>query len=355
MILIGQTISTISKESIRIIFHTATNVTSFVTSELSPRRGILKLHATEQGKKVSRNNIIASSHVKLIISFLTPPSDNSSLDGEIDDDDNNNSSSSEDSSNMVKSKATTTSKTTTKKKKAEPKTTGLSDDDGPTKKKTKVVEAKLYSIDVVKPYTQQEYAKDTDDIIDVVLVVDGVPNKKAEPEVTLESDGMKLKVLWKTPNVVLSVMQAKAQGIAKDSTHYQAYDNTMQQMYNHGIRPSNGYIISPPQYIPLKAKCVNVTKIERKVYEVGAYKHNGYTHTQFSSMYVVKLRVDKIRVGMAESVQDGGIVSFGFSQNSAGSGGYSGGRGGGGGGARSTRSMKKGFVDGSDDDGDDDN
>lgn len=315
MILIGQTISTISKESIRIIFHTATNVTSFVTSELSPRRGILKLHATEQGKKVSRNNIIASSHVKLIISFLTPPSDNSSSDGEIDDDDNNNSSSSEDSSNMVKSKATTTSKTTTKKKKVEPKTTGLSDDDGPTKKKMKVVEAKLYSIDVVKPYTQQEYAKDTDDIIDVVLVVDGVPNKKAEPEVTLESDGMKLKVLWKTPNVVLSVMQAKAQGIAKDSTHYQAYDNTMQQMYNHGIRPSNGYIISPPQYIPLKAKCVNVTKIERKVYEVGAYKHNGYTHTQFSSMYVVKLRVDKIRVGMAESVQDGGIVSFGFSQN----------------------------------------
>lgn len=324
MILIGQTISTISKESIRIIFHTATNVTSFVTSELSPRRGILKLHATEQGKKVSRNNIIASSHVKLIISFLTPPSDNSSSDGEIDDDDNNNSSSSEDSSNMVKSKATTTSKTTTKKKKVEPKTTGLSDDDGPTKKKMKVVEAKLYSIDVVKPYTQQEYAKDTDDIIDVVLVVDGVPNKKAEPEVTLESDGMKLKVLWKTPNVVLSVMQAKAQGIAKDSTHYQAYDNTMQQMYNHGIRPSNGYIISPPQYIPLKAKCVNVTKIERKVYEVGEYKHNGYTHTQFSSMYVVKLRVDKIRVGMAESVQDGGIVSFGFSQNSAGSGGYSG-------------------------------
>ena len=152
--MIGQTISTISKESIRIIFHTATNVTSFVTSELSPRRGILKLHATEQGKKVSRNNIIASSHVKLIISFLTPPSDNSSSDGEIDDDDNNNSSSSEDSSNMVKSKATTTSKTTTKKKKGEPKTTGLSDDDGPTKKnKTKVeVEAKLYGIDVVKPY-----------------------------------------------------------------------------------------------------------------------------------------------------------------------------------------------------------
>ena len=95
---------------------------------------------------------------------------------------------------MVKSKATTTSKTTTKKKKAKPKTTGLSDDDGPTKKKMKVVEAKLYSIDVVKPYTQQEYAKDTDDIIDVVLVVDGVPNKKAEPDVNLESDGMKLKV-----------------------------------------------------------------------------------------------------------------------------------------------------------------
>ena len=139
---------------------------------------------------------------------------------------------------MVKSTAKTTAKTTTKKKKGGLKTTGLSDDDGPTKKKkTKVeVEDKLYSIDVVKPYTQQEYAKDTDNIIDVVLVVDRVPDKKAEPEVTLESDGMKLKVLWKTPNVVLSVMQAKAQGIAKDSTHYQAYDNTMQQMYNHGIK-----------------------------------------------------------------------------------------------------------------------
>jgi hypothetical protein len=52
-------------------------------------------------------------------------------------------------------------------------------------KKTKVdIKATLYSIYVVKPFTQQEYAKDTDDIIDVVLVVDGVPNKKAEPEVT---------------------------------------------------------------------------------------------------------------------------------------------------------------------------
>ena len=46
-------------------------------------------------------------------------------------------------------------------------------------------------------------------------------------------------------------------------------------------------------------------------------------------MYVVKLRVeeDPRRYGR-ECVQDGGMVSFGFSQNSAGSGGYSGGEGG---------------------------
>ena len=87
---------------------------------------------------------------------------------------------------MVKSTATTTAKTTTKKKKkGELKTTRLSHKYGSTKKKTKVdIEATLYSIYVVKPFTQQEYAKDTDDIINVVLVVDGVPNKKAEPEVT---------------------------------------------------------------------------------------------------------------------------------------------------------------------------
>jgi len=86
---------------------------------------------------------------------------------------------------MVKSTATTTAKTTTKKKKCELKTTRLSHKYGSTKKKTKVdIEATLYSIYVVNPFTQQEYAKDTDDIIDVVLVVDGVPNKKAEPEVT---------------------------------------------------------------------------------------------------------------------------------------------------------------------------
>jgi hypothetical protein len=86
---------------------------------------------------------------------------------------------------MVKSTATTTAKTTTKKKKGELKTTRLSHKYGSTKKKTKVdIKATLYSIYVVKPFTQQEYAKDTDDIIDVVLVVDGVPNKKAEPEVT---------------------------------------------------------------------------------------------------------------------------------------------------------------------------
>jgi len=268
---------------------------------------------------------------------------NSSSDGESnDEEEDNNSSSSEDSSIMVKSTAKTTAKTTTKKK-GGPKTTGLSDDeDGPTKKKTKVeAKATLYSVNVVKPITQQEYAKGTDDIIDVVLVVDGVPNKKAEPEVTLESDGKRLKIEWKTHNIVLSVMQATAQGIKKDSTHYQAYDNTMQQMYNDGIRPSNGYIISAPQYVQLIAKCVNVIKIERKVYEVGEHKYNGNTHIQFSSMYVVKLRVDKIRVGIAEGVQDGGTVSFGFSQNSADGGGYSWGRGGGGGAAKVTKSKKK--------------
>ena len=86
---------------------------------------------------------------------------------------------------MVKSTATNTAKTNTKKKKGELKTTRLSDKYGSTKNKTKVdIEATHYSIYVVKPFTQQEYAKDTDDIIDVVLVVDGVPNKKAEPEVT---------------------------------------------------------------------------------------------------------------------------------------------------------------------------
>ena len=68
-----------------IIFHIVTNVNSFLTSELSGHRGILKLHATERGKKtakVSHNNIIASSHVKIITSFLTPPSENSLSDGE---------------------------------------------------------------------------------------------------------------------------------------------------------------------------------------------------------------------------------------------------------------------------------
>ena len=241
----GSTTPTILTKSGRIIFHIATNGTSFVTSELSRLRGILKQHATEQGKKtakVSHNYYCIISLLYIITSFPTPPSVNSSSDGESDDEEeDNNSSSSEDSSIMVKSTAKTTAKTTTKKKVGY-KTTGLSDDeDGPTKKKTKVeAKATLYSVNVVKPITQQEYAKGTDDIIDVVLVVDGVPNKKAEPEVTLESDGKRLKIEWKTHNIVLSVMQATAQGIKKDSTHYQAYDNTMQQMYNDGIRPSNG-------------------------------------------------------------------------------------------------------------------
>ena len=71
--------------------------------------------------------------------------------------------------------------------------------------------------------------------------MDGVPNEKAEPEVTLllRVMEMKLKVLYGIPyNVVYSLScKPKAQGITKDSIHYRAYyDNTMQQMYNHGTR-----------------------------------------------------------------------------------------------------------------------
>ena len=239
------------------------------------------------------------------------------------------SDSSNDSLSLDESSISSMAKTTTKKagstkssQKAELKTTGL--DSTPPTKKVKIADPpKPYNINVVQPWTTQQYAVGSHNIIDLVLHVAGVPSRSAQPEVLLSSDGMNVSVGWKTPIELLSDKQAMAQKISPLSGRFQAYNDTMQAMNRDGIRNTGKYYIGDPQIVELLAKCVEVIEIERLVYPVGTYNKQ----QQYNSIYVVKLRVDNVRVGLAGHVKEGGEISFGFlsSQESAGSGKYGGG------------------------------
>ncbi len=215
------------------------------------------------------------------------------------------------------------------------KTTGL--EDSPPPKKAKVADPpKPYNINVANPWTFNHYGGNKHDTIDLVLHQAGVPDEKAQPDVTLSSDGYSVAVGWKTPSALLSDKQAKAQKIPHNTTQYQGYNNTMQQMYRDGVRAMQGYYIGSPQVIHLHEKCVEVTEINRHVYLAGYWVYNGVQHKQFSSTYVVKLHVHNIRVGLAGQVREGGMVCVNlFSQDSTGSEGLGGVNGGGGGGVGS--------------------
>ena len=113
-----------------------------------------------------------------------------------------------------------------------------------------------------------------------------------------------MAVAWKIPCALLSDEQAKALQIPRDSRRYQAYNNTMQAMSKDGVRVHDGsYYIGEPQIIPLSVKCVGVPRVRRHTYSVGYWQtSDGKKHKQFSSMYVVELRVDNVRVGLAKQV-----------------------------------------------------
>jgi hypothetical protein len=272
--------------------------------------------------------------INLISNPLSSDDDSSEEDNKSSEDSLNSSSIMSTTSKSTKAKSTAATK--------KGKTTTELEDSPPAKRSKATKPPPSYSINTTKPYTVNDYPADDHDVIDLVLHEGGCPTANAQPNVNLQSDGMSVAVAWKIPCALLSDEQAKALQIPRGSTRYQAYNNTMQAMSRDGVRSIDGsYYIGEPQIIPLGVKCVGVPVVRRHTYPVGYWKtSDGKRHKQFNSMYVIQLRVDNVRVGLARQVEEGGEASFGFcgSQDSAGSEGQGGGRNGGGGGvARANR------------------
>ncbi len=111
------------------------------------------------------------------------------------------------------------------------KTTGEEtiDLDTPPRKKPRAA-ARRYSIKKRGCYTINPYAHRSKNKIEVVLHEGGVPSKDAQPQVSLLLGGKTLSVQWKTSEKLFSELQASAQGIARDSSRFMGYSDTMQEL-----------------------------------------------------------------------------------------------------------------------------
>jgi hypothetical protein len=147
-----------------------------------------------------------------------------------------------------------------------------------------------------------------------------VPSKDAQPQVSLLLGEKTLSVQWKTSEKLFSELQASAQGIARDSSRFMGYSDTMQELKKAGVIATEGYYRGPPQIIKLDVECTGEPKVKISpvlTKEMVFYK--GKQHVQFNSMYVCTLKVAGERHGITAQAQRGEIVDFGFlgSQNSA--------------------------------------
>ena len=208
-------------------------------------------------------------------------------------------------------------------KKAAPKkkTTGEEtiDLDTPPRKKPRAPAA-LYSTEKRGCYTVNPYAHRSKNKINVVLHEGGVPSKDAQPQVSLLLGGKTLSVQWKTSEKLFSELQASAQGIARDSSRFMGYSDTMQELKKAGVVPIEGYYRGPPQIIKLDVECTGEPKVKiSPVLSKETVFYKGKQHVQFNSMYVCTLKVAGERHGITAQAQRGEIVDFGFlgSQNSA--------------------------------------
>ena len=304
---------------------------------------------------------------------LTPPSspdllisenDDDSSDDEDDDDDDDTAAADDDDDDDASDDPDDLfpmAKTAPKKrgaaaggKKAAPKkkTTGEEtiDLDTPPRKKPRVPAAR-YSTEKRGCYTVNPYAHSSKNKIDVVLHEGGVPSKDAQPQVSLLLGGKTLSVQWKTSEKLFSELQASAQGIARDSSRFMGYSDTMQEMKKAGVVAIEGYYRGPPQIIKLDVECTGEPKVKIRPFPTKeTVLYNGKHHIQFNSMYVCTLKVAGERHGITAQAQRGGIVDFGFlgSQNSA-----SIDRGGGGGNGGNTE-QQGGMVEESDDSSEED-
>jgi hypothetical protein len=193
-------------------------------------------------------------------------------------------------------------------------------------------------------FTVNPFAQGNKNKIDVVLHKGGVPPKEAQPRVTLLPGGSAISVTWKTPKKLFSELQASIQGIARNSSRFVRYSDTMQLMVSAGIRAINQYHRGEPQIIQLNVKCMGNLKIKHfNIPTKQKVTFNGKTHMQINSMYVCRLKVANDRHGLTAQPKNAGIADFGFlgSQSSA-----EVDRGGGGGGGGGSSGRGKGRGDG---------
>ncbi len=150
-----------------------------------------------------------------------------------------------------------------------------------------------------------------------------MPSKDAQPQVSLLLGGKTLSVQWKTLEKLFSKLQAPAQGIARDSSHFMGYSDTMQELKKAGVVATEGYYRGPPQIIKLDVECTGEPKVKiSPVLTKETVLYKGKQHVQFNSMNVCTLKVAGKRHGITAQMQRGEIVDFGFlgSQTSGGGG-----------------------------------
>ncbi len=127
-------------------------------------------------------------------------------------------------------KATTCKTKAPPRKKGGAKTTGEEepvDVDSPTPKKKQRATPARYFVNPPWGYTVNPYIQGSKNKIDVVLHKGGVPPQNTRPQVSLLPEGRMLSIQWKTSEKLYSNLQAAVQGIAKNSSRYMGYSNTM--------------------------------------------------------------------------------------------------------------------------------
>jgi hypothetical protein len=140
-------------------------------------------------------------------------------------------------------------------------------DTPPRKKPCATATALCYSIDMMRGFNINPYAKGSKNKIDIVLHKGNVPPDDAQPHVTLLPGGMMLSVQWKAPEKLYTKLQATTQKIRRNSSHFIGYSDTMPLIRNNGVAPMEGYHRGAPQVIHLDVECTVVGQLFHTVQE----------------------------------------------------------------------------------------
>ena len=189
--------------------------------------------------------------------------------------------------------------------------------DTPDKKKQRAAPSR-FSVDAARCFTVNPYVEGGKNKIDVVLHKGGSPTPDAQPQVTLLPGGRTLSVQWKIREELFTERQAKAQGIASNSSRSIAYSDTLQYMASAGVRASEGYFRGTPQLIQLDVECTGNPRV--KFLDVPTKKKvwwAGKAHMQFNCMYVCTLKVANDRHDLTAKPKSAGFADFGFLESSA--------------------------------------